>query len=146
MSPREHKRAKAMRLTYVIVTHNRRERLLATLAELPAATPLPSISGRPASSITPRPTARPPRCGTRTCPFPVHVLERPANEGVAARNHGIDTARGECVCLLDDDSYPVGDAIPRSLHRLEARPDLAAVWGVCCCPMAGTRRALCRAC
>lgn len=118
-----------MRLTYAIVTHNRRERLLATLAELPAVTPLPPDQWevRVVDNASADGTAAALR--ERTFPFPVHLLERPANEGVAARNHGIDTARGEYVCLLDDDSYPVGDAIPRSLARLEARPDLAAVAG-----------------
>ena len=118
-----------MRLTYVIVTHNRRERLLATLAELPAATPLPSDQWevRVVDNASTDGTAEALR--QRTRPFPVHVSERPANEGVAARNHGIDTARGEHVCLLDDDSYPVGNAIPLSLRQLDARPDLAAVVG-----------------
>lgn len=118
-----------MQLTYVIVTHNRRDRLLATLDELAAVTPLlrDQWEVRVVDNASTDGTAEAVR--ERDDPFPVHVLERPTNEGVAARNHAIDTARGEYVCLLDDDSYPLGDAIPLSLKRLATQNDLAGVVG-----------------
>lgn len=118
-----------MRLSYVIVTHNRRERLLRTLSELEAVTPLPrgAWEVRVVDNASTDGTAEALR--DRSHRFPVHLHERPSNEGVAARNHGIDAARGAYVCLLDDDSYPVGDAIPRSLARLDAQGDLAGVVG-----------------
>jgi len=121
-----------MKLTYVIVTHNRHARLLQTLRLLPDVTPLPDsewdIHVVDNGSID----------GTfealATLHLPINVTRRPKNEGVAARNHGINEARGEYVVLLDDDSYPTGNAIGDSLRWLDANLTCAAVAGRCVLP------------
>ena len=58
---------------------------------------------------------------------PVYSDRIPINEGAAARNRGVERARGEWIVMLDDDSVPIaGD-----LAELAARQpdDVAAVGG-----------------
>src|SRR5204862_379502 len=57
------------------------------------------------------------------------IICLPENEGMPGRNHGFRKARGRYVCLLDDDSYPTGRAIPMALAHLEKNPKTAAVVG-----------------
>ncbi len=122
-----------MQLSYVIVSHNRRDTLLRTLGILQHTTPLPaeqwevwvvdngSTDGS-ADAITQQ--------------FPgVHLLRRETNEGVWARTLAFEHCRGRAVILLDDDSYPAdASAITRSIAHLDAHPDLAAVVGRCVLP------------
>ena len=62
--------------------------------------------------------------------FPeVNLIARPRNEGVWARSHAFGSARGKYVILLDDDSYPIGDAARRSMDYLDTNPRCAAVVG-----------------
>jgi GT2 family glycosyltransferase len=114
-------------LSYVIVTHNRRESLLRTLAILRDTTPLPpqawecwvvdnaSTDGsvEDVRHLFPR----------------VHIIRRPRNEGVGARSHAFGPARGRYLVLLDDDSYPIGDAVTRSIAYLDTHPTCGAVVG-----------------
>ena len=116
-----------MKLSYVIVTCNRREALARTLAQLPSRTPLrpgewetwvvdnASTDGTLEMLAADHPG--------------VHVIRRDENEGAAARSHAFAPARGEYVILLDDDSYPVGDAVERSLDYMDRTPGSAAVVG-----------------
>ena len=116
-----------MRLSYVIVTHNRREPLLRTLGILRDTTPLPrdqwetwvvdnaSADGSVEAVKQQFPEAR--------------LLVRPTNEGVWARSLAFDKAAGEYLVLLDDDSYPTEDAVSRSIAHLDAKPACAAVVG-----------------
>ena len=55
------------------------------------------------------------------------VIRLPENHGVPARNHAIGPAKGKFIVFLDDDSYPLGDAIPRSLAYLGRNPKTAAL-------------------
>ncbi|MCP9861438.1 glycosyltransferase family 2 protein, partial [Cyanobium sp. Cruz-8H5] len=116
-----------MRLSYVIVTHNRREPLLATLRHLHAHTPLGGDQWE-AWVVDNASTD-----GTRdavAAEFPgVRHLARSTNEGVWARSLAFEPARGEYLILLDDDSYPIGDAVRRSLKHLDTHPECAAVVG-----------------
>lgn len=115
------------KLSYVIVTHQRREPLLRTLEILERTTPLPrsqwdtwvvdngSTDGT-AEAVRER--------------FPnVHLIQRAGNEGVWARSYAFGPARGEYLILLDDDSYPTGDAAERSIAYLDAHPGCGAVVG-----------------
>ena len=116
-----------VKLSYVIVTHQRREPLLRTLEILERTTTLPrpqwetwvvdngSTDGT-ADAVRSR--------------FPdVRLILRPGNEGVWARSYAFGPARGKYLILLDDDSYPVGDAATRSIDYLESHPKCGAVVG-----------------
>lgn len=121
-----------MKLSYVIVTHNRRESLLRTLDILHRTTPASlepwvchvvdnaSTDGSAEAVRTRYPQVR------------LHLRRR--NEGVAARNHGMFAACGQYVVLLDDDSYPLDDAVSRSVEYLDTHPEVAAVVGRCDLP------------
>lgn len=116
-----------MRLTVVIVTHNRREPLRYTLSRLFEHVVLPtrrtetlvvdngSTDGTDAMLLREYPQ--------------VHTITRPRNEGVSARNHAFAAARGEYLLLIDDDSHPVGDAVIRTIAYMDEHPRVAAVVG-----------------
>lgn len=116
-----------MRLSYIIVTHNRRDALLRTLEILRRTTPLPQsewetlVVDNGSDDGTPRAVQ---------ALFPeVRLICLGRNEGVWARSYAFAPARGRYVVLLDDDSYPVGDAVVRSMAYLDVRPRCAAVVG-----------------
>ncbi len=121
-----------MSFSYVIVTHNRRQPLLRTLGILHETTP--SNAGAWECLVVDNGSTD----GTAeavAAHFPgVQFLRRRRNEGVAARNHGIFAATGRYVVLLDDDSYPTGDAVARSVEYLDANAEVAAVVGRCDLP------------
>jgi GT2 family glycosyltransferase len=116
-----------MLLSYIIVTHNRRAALLKTLAILQRRTPLArdqwetwvvdnaSTDGSCQAVANAHPEVR--------------LIRNPSNEGVGARSRAFDRAAGRYVVLLDDDSYPVGDAVLRSIDYLERTPGTGAVVG-----------------
>jgi GT2 family glycosyltransferase len=116
-----------VKLSYVIVTHQRREPLLRTLEILARTTPLPRsqwetwvVDNGSTDGTVEAVRAR----------FPeVQLIRRPANEGVWARSYAFGPARGEYLVLLDDDSYPVEDAAGRSIDYLDAHERCAAVVG-----------------
>jgi GT2 family glycosyltransferase len=114
-----------MKLSYIIVTRNRRETLLRTLEILEQNTRLPRhtwevfVVDNASDDGTPEVLARSYRSA--------HVIRLPENEGVPARNHAIRPAQGRYAVFLDDDSYPLDDAIPRSLAYLSRRPRTAAL-------------------
>lgn len=116
-----------MLLSYVIVTHNRREPLVRTLRHLFATTPYTrdrwevwvvdnaSTDGTEQAMWT---------------EFPhVNYLKLDSNDGVGARSRAFPVARGKYVILLDDDSYPIDDAVEKSIDYLEATPGCAGVIG-----------------
>ncbi len=114
-----------MKLSYVIVTANRCERLLATLEHLQRTTPLPrdqweawvvdngSTDDTPDAVATQHPWA--------------HLIVLPRNIGMAARNLAMQRANGDVITLLDDDSYPTGDAMCRIIDHFDQRPQTGAV-------------------
>lgn len=126
-----------MRLSIVIVTHNRRETLLATLGRLRDNPSLPhdamevlvvdngSTDGAP-DAVEAFAAGR---AGEPAPRFAVRVIRRPRNEGVAARNHAFAVASGKYVALIDDDSYPLEDALGRAMARMDEAADVGAVGG-----------------
>jgi GT2 family glycosyltransferase len=116
-----------MKLSYVIVTRNRRDALLQTLAKLEEHTQLSKRSwevivvDNASDDDSAEAVAKKFRSAKIIC--------LPENEGMPGRNHGFRKARGRYVCLLDDDSYPTGRAIPMALSHLEKNSKTAAVVG-----------------
>jgi len=121
-----------MKLSYIIVTHNRRESLLRTLGILHGNTPL-SAEKWEAWVVDNGSTDGTLDAVRRQFPG-VRIIARPTNEGVWSRSYAFAPARGEYVILLDDDSYPVGNAVPRSIEYLDSNPDCAAVVGLVVLP------------
>ncbi len=116
-----------MRISYVIITRNRRERLLKTLAWLHERTPLPAeqweawVVDNASTDGTADAVAR--RFAD------VRLIRRPRNEGMPARNHALREARGQYIVLLDDDSYPLGDAVRHAADYMDCYPRVGAVAG-----------------
>jgi GT2 family glycosyltransferase len=116
-----------MKLSYVIVTHNRRESLLRTLGILFARTPLPPKEWEAyvvdnGSKDGTLPAVRE--------QFPlVRTIRRPRNEGVWSRNYAFGVVHAPYIVLLDDDSYPLDGAVVRSIEHLESHHSCAAVAG-----------------
>ncbi|HET6247104.1 MAG TPA: glycosyltransferase [Tepidisphaeraceae bacterium] len=114
-----------MKLSYVIVTRNRRDTLLRTLELLEQNTHLPRSSwevfviDNASDDGTADAVSRAYRDTT--------VIRLAENEGVPARNHALRPSRGRYVVFLDDDSFPLDDAIPRSLAYLSRHPKTAAL-------------------
>lgn len=55
--------------------------------------------------------------------FPdTRVVQLAENIGIAGWNEGFAVARGTYVFVLDDDSYPVGDAVRESVRYMEQHP------------------------
>ncbi|MFT3788431.1 MAG: glycosyltransferase [Tepidisphaeraceae bacterium] len=124
-----------MKLSYVIVTHNRIDALRNTLATLNDVTPLNRdewevfVVDNASTDGTPLLLAR---------EFPhVHVIRRSKNEGAGARSFAFGQASGEYMILLDDDSYPVGDTVARSIEYLDATPRCGALVGRVVLPSGG---------
>ncbi len=116
-----------MLLSYIIVTHNRRDALLRTLSILHRQTPLEPaqweawVVDNASTDGTP---------DTVKEKFPgVRLIRNAENAGVGARSLAFGEAAGRYVVLLDDDSYPVGDAVLRSIDYLERTPGTGAVVG-----------------
>ncbi len=121
-----------MKLSYVIVTFNRREALLRTLGILHRTTPLPL--GEWETWVVDNGSTDGSLEAVRQ-QFPdVHLIARPANEGVWSRSYAFAPARGQYLILLDDDSYPIGDAAAKSIDYLETHPACAAVVGLVVLP------------
>ena len=121
-----------MKLSYIIVTHNRREPLLRTLGILRSTTPLPA--GQWETWVVDNGSTDGTLEAVRQHFPDVNIIARPTNEGVWSRSYAFEPARGEHVILLDDDSYPIGDAASRSIAYLQTHPRCAAVVGLVVLP------------
>ncbi len=113
-----------MRVSYVLITHNRRQRLLQTLQRLVENT---ALSPDAWEAIVVDNASTDDTVAAVHDGFPqVSVISLPENEGMSARNHAFPVARGRYLVLLDDDSYPAPGAIPAALNYLSRRPRVAA--------------------
>jgi GT2 family glycosyltransferase len=60
--------------------------------------------------------------------FPaVHVIRRPTNEGVAARNHGLEAATGKLRMFLDSDARLTEEALPQLVRFIQENPKVGLV-------------------
>lgn len=114
-------------ISYLLPTHNRPERLCATLNALGqlSAAKHEAIEGAEVivvDNASSPPIHLPDRLENG---FAVRVIKLSRNHGAAARNVGVHEARGEWIVMLDDDSYPLNDQhIDVVLH---ADADVAAI-------------------
>lgn len=116
-----------VRLSYVIVTCNRRDSLLKTVEQVERHTPLPR--GQWDLWVVDNGSTDGTAEALADLAQPVNIIRRPRNEGVAARNHALERAGGQYVVLLDDDSYPIGETIERSIRYLDQNRETAALTG-----------------
>jgi len=115
-----------MKLSYVMVTHDRRERLLATLRLLRDR---PTVAGGHETLLVDNASTDGSADAVADEHPEVHLIRNTTNAGVAARNAAIRRATGQYIALIDDDSYPVGDAMARAIGYLDATPTCGAVVG-----------------
>lgn len=119
-----------MLLSYIILTHNRRQTLLRTLRVLVDSTPLASeqweaIVVDNASEDGTVAAVEREHGGGRN----VRLVRRQRNEGSPARNAGARVARGEYLIFLDDDSYPTREAVTRSIAYMQQHRRVGIVVG-----------------
>jgi GT2 family glycosyltransferase len=66
----------------------------------------------------------------RVARHPVRLVQQGPRPGIAAaRNDGLDAARGQVVCYVDDDCLPERDWLRRVHEALERHPEAAGVGG-----------------
>ncbi|NYI04104.1 glycosyltransferase [Allostreptomyces psammosilenae] len=105
-------------LTVVVVTHNRRERLMRTLdrlVALPGSPPVIVVDNASTDGTAEAVRARHPG---------VQVLRNRRNEGAAGRNRGVLAARTPFVAFSDDDSWWEPGALQEAVRVLREHPRL----------------------
>jgi GT2 family glycosyltransferase len=114
-----------MKLSYVIITRNRRRRLLQTLQRLIDNTPLHADQWE---TFVVDNASDDDTVAAAKAAFPrVNIIALAANQGMPARNHAFAAARGQYLISLDDDSYPDENAVNIALDYMTARPRTAAL-------------------
>ena len=111
------------RVTVVVATRDRREQVLATLAQLRAHSPASPVVLVDDAGSDGTPEAV---CAA----FPeVEVLRAPRNLGAGARTLGVRAARTPYVAFADDDSWWAPGALDRAAAHFDASPRLAVLAG-----------------
>lgn len=116
-----------MRLSVVIVTCNRRAALRHTLDQLAQNPSLPH--GSMEVIVVDNGSTDGTRQEASRDDLDITCITRTRNEGVWARNHAFEVAKGQYILLIDDDSYPIGDAATRSMAHLDREQCVGAVVG-----------------
>jgi len=111
------------RVGVVILTHDRREQVIATLTRMLALPERPPIVVVDNASTDGTASALARR-------FPgIEVLRLDENRGAAGRNAGIRRLATPYVALCDDDTWWAAGAVTRAADLLDAHPRLAVVSG-----------------
>ncbi|MFI6043844.1 glycosyltransferase family 2 protein [Nocardia sp. NPDC051321] len=115
----------SQRMTVVIITRDRREQLLETLAHmtgLPDAAPIILVDNGSADGTADAVAAA----------FPsVELIRSPENLGAIARNIAVRQAKTPYVAFCDDDTTWQPGALTRAADLLDQYPGLASVTGRC---------------
>lgn len=116
-----------MRLSYVLITYNRRDALLRTLERIEANTTTDRadyeiiVVDNRSSDGTAEALAQ---------HYPhVAVLRSNENLGMPARNIALDAAGGDYIAILDDDSYPAPGSTERAMDYMDSCETVGAVTG-----------------
>jgi GT2 family glycosyltransferase len=107
--------------TVVIATHNRRERLLATLARLRA------LPERPRILVVDNASSDGTAAAVRRRYRGVEVIESAVALGAAARTLAVEAADTRLVAFSDDDSWWAPGALVRAAELFEAFPRLGLI-------------------
>ena len=116
-----------MLLSIVIITRDRRDQLLQSLARLKANLAL--APGEYELLIVDNAS-----CDDTLARLHEHhpdaiTIPLEHNEGMPARNHAIRRASGQFVLILDDDSYPAPQTVERAIDYMQHNPQCGAVTG-----------------
>jgi GT2 family glycosyltransferase len=108
------------KLAIVVLTYNRKEEILATLARFAGLDPIPvCVVDNGSADGTASAIAR---------SFPkVRVLRLEANLGAAGRNYGVRQMDAEYIAFCDDDTWWEADSLAGAIRILDRFPALAAV-------------------
>jgi GT2 family glycosyltransferase len=116
-----------MRLSYVLISFNRRQTLLQTVQRLCDCTPLDAedwdiwVVDNASTDGSAEAVAH--KFGNR-----VNVIRNHSNEGMYARNHAFSRCKGNYVISLDDDSYPAdARAVKLVIEHMDANPMAGAL-------------------
>lgn len=117
-----------MKFAYVIVTHNRRQRLIQTLTHLYTHTHAPTDTWQ--TIVVDNASTD----GTADAVLDrfsdtIELIKLSDNIGMPARNIAIKRTAAQYIVILDDDSYPIDDAVIRSIDYMDDHPRVAAVVG-----------------
>jgi len=124
--PRSH-RARPVRLSYVMITRDRRQRTLDTLRELHERTP--NTVGDWDVWVVDNGSSDDTAGAVGRFADNVHTIRLNRNEGMSARNHALRRCGGEYVALIDDDSFPLGNAVTDAMAVMDRDAMTAGVVG-----------------
>ena len=115
------KRTEGVGLSFVFPTRNRPDRVEHTLRKL-ASLRIPQGEVVIIDNASDQPIDAPSELSNG---LPVRIIRLDSNEGAAARNLGVETAIGDWIVMLDDDSHPLDAAFIEVLR--DADDDIAAI-------------------
>jgi GT2 family glycosyltransferase len=117
-----------VKLSYVIISYNRRAALLKTLARLKKVTP---ISSNQWETWVVDNASDDGSAEAVQQQFPqVNLIRNKRNQGMFARNHAFSQCAGKYIISLDDDSYPADTrAVSLMLSHMESNSSTGALVG-----------------
>jgi GT2 family glycosyltransferase len=108
-------------LSIVVLTHNRKDELLTTLArlrQLEAAYPIHVVDNASTDET----------CRAVRQMFPeVLLIRTEKNLGAAARNYGVEAAETDYVAFCDDDTWWAHGSLATGIRILDRYPDLGVL-------------------
>jgi GT2 family glycosyltransferase len=111
-------------VTFLISTYNRAEVIVRTLAELQRAA---LESGLVTETIVVDNASTDSTAADVSAKFPdIKLIRSDRNRGACAKNDGLQSANGEIVLFLDDDSCPTAASLPVMVGHFMDEPNLGA--------------------
>jgi GT2 family glycosyltransferase len=110
-------------VSFVVSTHNRRDVLLRTLAEIDRCG---LREGEYETLVVDNASTDGTSDAVRHQYPLIHLMHQEFNAGPVSKNVAINNARGRYVVFLDDDSFPSPGSVTRMIRHFEADPALGA--------------------